>query len=140
VLVGYGFSHSVCLCDSPRKVRTTNNKNTEKSEKGQHSIQTFLKTPGNTNKQNVRNHTSPTPTERLHDRNSEVEEASLVEAFVDLFLFVIVTSTSTCDCLFVFLPLFHHLAHHLFLHDVETIPSVLLPQLLKHQATQTNRM
>jgi hypothetical protein len=26
-----------------------------------------------------------------------VEEASLVEAFVDLFLFVIVTSTSTCD-------------------------------------------
>jgi 4-hydroxybenzoate polyprenyltransferase len=25
-----------------------------------------------------------------------VEEASLVEAFVDLFLFVIVTSTSTC--------------------------------------------
>jgi hypothetical protein len=30
-----------------------------------------------------------------------VEEASLVEAFVDLFLFVIVTSTSTCDCLFV---------------------------------------
>jgi hypothetical protein len=31
-----------------------------------------------------------------------VEEASLVEAFVDLFLFVIVTSTSTCDCLFVF--------------------------------------
>ena len=43
--------------DSPRKVRTTNNKNTEKSEKGQHSIQTFLKTPGNTNKQNVRNHT-----------------------------------------------------------------------------------
>jgi hypothetical protein len=36
--------------DSPRKVRTTNNKNTEKSEKGQHSIQTFLKTPGNTNR------------------------------------------------------------------------------------------
>jgi hypothetical protein len=26
-----------------------------------------------------------------------VEEASLVEAFVDLFLFVIVTSTSTCE-------------------------------------------
>ena len=57
--------------DSPRKVRTTNNKNTEKSEKGQHSIQTFLKTPGNTNKQNVRNHTPPTHTERLYDRNSD---------------------------------------------------------------------
>ena len=57
--------------DSPRKVRTTNNNNTEKSEKGQHSIQTFLKTPGNTNKQNVRNQTPPTPTERPYDRNSD---------------------------------------------------------------------
>ena len=47
--------------DSPRKVRTTNNKNAEKQDKGQHSIQTFLKTPGNTNKQNARNHTPPTP-------------------------------------------------------------------------------
>ena len=55
--------------DSPRKVRTTNNKNTEKSEKGQHSIQTFLKTPGNTNKQNVRTHTPPTPTDRNSDSN-----------------------------------------------------------------------
>jgi hypothetical protein len=36
-----------------------------------------------------------------NEENSELEEASLVEAFVDLFLFVIVTSTSTCDCLFV---------------------------------------
>jgi hypothetical protein len=35
----------------------------------------------------------------------------LVEAFVDWFLFVIVTSTSTCDCLFVFLPFICPFAH-----------------------------